>query len=90
MANELLSLESMQSTGWTALFFAAKDGSVHVIQLLLQHKDCNPTVKDHVRTVCMPTVLALAENHQCLCVCMCVCACAYVHACNRWFGTCTV
>ncbi len=64
MANELLFLESMQSTGWTPLFFAAKDGSVHVIQLLLQHKDCDLTVKDHVRTVCTPNVSALAENQQ--------------------------
>ncbi len=39
-----------QSLGWTALFFAAKDGDIGYVKLLLEH-GADPTIKDKVQTL---------------------------------------
>ena len=83
-----------QIVGWSAVFFAAKEGHLDVVKLLVGAR-ANISLKDKVcyaccdvhelnmHCVCVTCACACARVYVCVCVCVCACVCACACVCVR-------
>ena len=89
---------SSQGTGWTAIFFAAKNGSVEIVQNLLHHKakteldvSCKYSLSDLLKLlfcIIMPIFnLCVSDINSCLLIVFCLANCLSASSLIGWYSS---